>query len=761
MSTPARKPPLMRNSRARSDGLPTWLAAIVLALAIGLVYGRALDVPFILDDESTILGNKSIASLWPLIGTAEDPGPLRPPVPLPTAGRPLVNLTFAINFSIGRLSPIGYHAFNVLVHFAATLLLFALVRRTLLLPYFAGPFENSATWLALAIALIWALHPLQTETVIYATQRTELMMAFFYLATLYCSLRYWLSDTDLTQRRVWLTLAVFACLAGMASKEVMVSAPIMVLLYERTFVAGSLPKSLRSSWPLYAGLAATWLLLVALNIYAPRGDTAGFHGQPSLLSSWLTQTQVLLVYFKLVVWPWPLLIQYQLPYLKTFGEAWTYVVPILLLGITTIVLLWRNRPAGYLGAWIFAILAPTTVIPIFTEVAAERRMYLPLAAFVAMAVICAYLLMQSLLQRGSHAYNSQTGSSFPRILPASAVLVIAFVFGFVSAKRANAYHNVIGLWQEVVALEPANLMAHFNLGQAYERAGRLPEAIAELQVVTKADPNKTIALVQLGLIYINLGRLPEAIDLLQDAVKREPNAPVALNNLGSALTKTGRASEAVEYLERAIQTQPNFADAHNNLGIAFGNLGKVHQAIEEFQRALAYRKNYANAHNNLGVSYNQLGEKSKAIEQFNLGLQIKPNDAHAHHNLAVLLAGEGQTAFAIAHFEQAIRLFPQFADAENGLGDALRKVGRSKEAIEHHQKALEIKPDFVDAYASLAQSLALAGQPNEATLTAQKGIEVARTTNQTRAASQLNEWLTHYQVEAQRAADSPPAERPK
>lgn len=761
MSTPARNRPLMPDARARSGGSPTLLAAVVLGLAIGVVYGRALDVPFILDDDSTILGNKSIASLWPPIGTAEDPGPLCPPVPLPTAGRPLVNLTFAINFSAGRLSPIGYHAFNVLIHFAAALLLFALIKRTLLLPYFAGRFESSADWLALAIALIWALHPLQTETVIYVTQRTELMMAFFYLATLYCSLGYWFAATSGNSRAAWLTLAVASSLAGMASKEVMVSAPIMVLLYERTFVAGSLSKSIRSSWPLYVGLAATWLLLIALNIHAPRGNTAGFHGEPSLVTSCLTQTQVLLMYFKLVVWPWPLLIHYQLPYLKTFSEAWTYVVPILLLGLTTLVLLWRNRPAGYLGAWIFAILAPTTVIPILTEVAAERRMYLPLAAFAAIAVICAYLLLQSLLHRRSHAYNSLADSSLPRILLASAVLVIAFALGFASAKRADAYHDVIGLWQDVVVLEPANLMAHFNLGQAYERAGRLPEAIAELQFVTKADPNKTIALIQLGLIYINLGRLPEAIDVLQAAVKLEPNAPVALNSLGSALTKAGRAAEAVEYLERATQVQPNFAEVHNNLGIAFGNLGKVPQAIEEFQRALAYRKSYANAHNNLGVCYNQLGEKSKAIEQFTLGLQIKPNDAHTHHNLAVLLAGEGQTAEAIAHFEEAIRLFPQFADAENGLGDALRKAGRSKEAIQHHQKALKIKPDFIDAYASLAQSLALAGQPNEATLTAQKGIEVARITNQAMAGTQLNEWLTHYQVEALHAADSPPAERPK
>ena len=275
------------------------------------------------------------------------------------------------------------------------------------LPYFIGRFESSASWLALAVSLIWAVHPLQTEAVIYATQRTELLMAFFYLATLDCSLRYWSylplppgegqgEGAPIAHRTVfcsiWLTLAVIACLAGMASKEVMVSAPVMVLLFDRTFITGSLAKAIRASWPLYIGLASTWLLLLALNIGAPRGDTAGFQGGQSLISSWLTQCQVLLMYFKLVVWPAPLLIHYLLPYSESFGQVWMYAVPVLLLGIATLVLLWWNRPIGYLGTWVFAILAPTTVVPILTEVAAERRMYLPLAAIVVLFVVGGYML---------------------------------------------------------------------------------------------------------------------------------------------------------------------------------------------------------------------------------------------------------------------------------------------------------------------------------------------------------------------------------
>ena len=143
-------------------------------------------------------------------------------------------------------------------------MLWLIVRRTLCLPYFNGRFDTLSGWLSLAIALLWALHPLQTEAVIYTTQRTELMVAFFYLTTLYCSLRYWATSELRSQRLVYLSLAVLACLAGMASKEVMVSAPLIVFLFDRTFIAGSAANALRRSWPLYVGLCSTWLLLLAL-----------------------------------------------------------------------------------------------------------------------------------------------------------------------------------------------------------------------------------------------------------------------------------------------------------------------------------------------------------------------------------------------------------------------------------------------------------------------------------------------------------------
>ena len=147
------------------------------------------------------------------------------------------------------------------------------------------------------------------------------------------------------------------------------------------------------------------------------------------------------MYLKLVIWPAPLLIHYQFPYLESFGQAWTYVVPVLLLGIATLVLLWRNSPVGYLGCCMFAILAPTSVVPIITEVAAERRMYLPLAAFVALFVLGCFWLVQLISHRSETAKNSLASSRVPRLLTVAAAFFVAIVFAVISVGRLHAYNE--------------------------------------------------------------------------------------------------------------------------------------------------------------------------------------------------------------------------------------------------------------------------------------------------------------------------------
>jgi protein O-mannosyl-transferase len=759
--------------RAPNGGLSVAAVAAVLAVAVAGVYCWFLTAPFIFDDEYSIEQNESIRSLWPLIGAPDHPGPLNPAPQLPTAARPLVNLTFALNYHLFGLNAAWFHAVNVLIHFLSTMLVWALLHRMLRLPYFAGRYEISADWLALAIAILWALHPLQTESVIYATQRTELMFAFFYLATLYCSLRYWFalplpfreglgegSSQPHRQRATWLMLAVFACLAGMASKEVMVSAPLMVLLFERTFIAGSLANALRKSWPLYLGLFATWILLFSLVLGGSRSESAGFNLNVPAYAWWLTQAKALLIYLKLVFLPWPLLIHYQLPYFYSFLEAWPYVVPVLLLAVAILVLLWRNHPLGYLGTWVFAILSPTLVIPIITEIVAERRMYLPLLAFVVLAVLAGHRLIEQIIVRRDDTPDSSRIPYASRAVAFVPTIALATLFGLLSAIRLGAYQDEVRLWRDVVQFFPEDKVAHFNMGSALMRRNdktMLLSAIDSFQAGLALDPNDLDVLNNLGLTLLRLNRYQESISVLQRAAKLHPKSAAAHLNLGLAFSRAGRREDAINQLRLGLAITPNHADALAQLGLDLILTGRNQEAIQVLNRAVDLRPDSVEIHDQLGSALAHTGKISLAIEQFRKAQQLDNNDLNAHYNLALLLADSGDADGATSHFEQALRIKPDFAETHNTYADFLRKRGRIPQAIERYQAAIQANPAFLQAYINLAQTLAQAGRSAEAFTIGEQAIRAARSANQEAAAVQLEAWLNHLRTELGRPADPTPA----
>src|SRR5579864_2565733 len=208
--------------------------AVVLVGAAALVYTNALRLPFIYDDSLSIVENEHIRTL-------ALPGALFSDRENPTAGRPLVNLSFALNYAIGGLNPVGYRLVNVGLHAACGLLIFALA---------AGVLRSAN--LGFAIALLWIVHPLNSETVDYVTERSESLMALFYLLTLYASVR----ALDRKHRGAWTVTATLACLAGMGCKESMATAPILVVLYDRAFVFDTWAAAFRKRRWLYLSLAA-------------------------------------------------------------------------------------------------------------------------------------------------------------------------------------------------------------------------------------------------------------------------------------------------------------------------------------------------------------------------------------------------------------------------------------------------------------------------------------------------------------------------
>jgi len=377
----------------------------LVAGSIG-AYHNSFSGPFIYDDAPAILDNRSIRHLWPLTAA------LNPPhgEGLTVEGRPVLNLSLAINHPFGGTSVTGYHAANLSIHLLAGLVLFGIVRRTL-----AGRDPDCARFAAAAVALIWLVHPLQTEAVTYVIQRAESLMGLFYLLTLYCFLRStsptgssaWVAEASKafgarprtgpetlgafrypSQSIRWDWLSVVCRLLGMATKEVMVTAPVMVSFYDRTFVAGSFREAWRRRWRYYCSLAATWVPLVLLvaSTGGNRSGSSGFGAGVSWTAYLMTQFEAILTYLRLAIWPDPLVFEYG-TFWTTPARALPAAAIVLALAIATVWALVRRPALGFLGFWFFGILAPTSLTPGTTQMIVEHRMYLPLAALIVVFVL--------------------------------------------------------------------------------------------------------------------------------------------------------------------------------------------------------------------------------------------------------------------------------------------------------------------------------------------------------------------------------------
>ncbi len=472
-------------------------AAALVALAAIAVYAGSLRIPFVFDDPASIVDNPTIHDLRRLGDVLSPPGGM-----LAVEGRPLVNLTLAVNWALGREEVLGYHLFNVALHALTALALFGLVRRTLLLPATAARFGGSATGLAAAVALLWAVHPLQTETVNAVVHRGEAMMALCYLATLYAVAR---SATSTRPGR-WQAAAVAACVAGAASKEVIVTAPLVALLYDRIFLASSWREIARRRRWLYAGLLASWALLALLvrGFYEP-GGTGGLAQRLGPWEYLRLQPRNVLRYLGLVFRPHPLVLDYGMESPGPLAAAAPAAAAVAaLLGATA----WALRRAprvGFLGAAFFLILAPTTtILPLASQTTAEKRMYLPLAAVLTLVVLGGNAAWRRL------AAGRAAGRA--RGVPLVAVALAAVALGGLTVRRNHDYRSGVAIWSDTVAKRPDNARAHYNLGRELALRRDAAGALVHFDRSLELDPRQPDTYRIRAFARFALGRHAEAAE---------------------------------------------------------------------------------------------------------------------------------------------------------------------------------------------------------------------------------------------------------
>jgi tetratricopeptide (TPR) repeat protein len=675
-----------------------WLLPAIL-VAVGLAaYANSFHAAFVYDDKNEILLNPAIQQIsWKeLLGRT----------------RPLTYLSLAINYRLGGLDVRGYHIFNLVIHLLAGLTLYGLVRRSLLqLPSFNG-LSSTAAWLALGTALLWLVHPLQTESVTYVIQRLQSIMGLFYLLTLYCLAVGATSDRP----GKWYAAAIGCCALGMASKEDMITAPVAALLYDRIFLSRSWPELWCKRWQVYLGLAATWCLLASSFIELFRAQdasqviapSAGFRveGKTPLRYA-ASQSGVILYYLRLTLWPHPLCLDYAWPSASSAGEIVPCALGLLVFLLTTAWALWRQPALGFLGAWFFLTLAPTSSFLPINDLLVEHRMYLPLAAPATLTVLAIYAGL-------CHLENKRLiGLKSAQKLGFGLVAIVITIFCFITWKRNQDYASELGMWQDVVARRPDNRRARYCLAALLTANGRAAEAVEHFKAFAQARPDYE-ALANVANALAESGNKEEAIGYFRDAIRiadglpdsRLTSLPDCHFVLAQLLNEQGQLDDAMIHYREVVRLRPGHLLANNILGRLLANRGQLDEAIICYERALSYRPNWPVAHNNLGLALARQGRFTEAIDHYREALRGDPDYANALSNWGTALLKQGNLEGAVAQYRKATQMAPDKARALFNLAHGLYLEGHAPEAAALYTQALRLDPDWPRIAAATSWHLA-------------------------------------------------------
>ena len=651
---------------------------------------------------------------------------LSPPSSALINARLVVNLSLAVNYALGGYNVWGWHALNLTIHILAGLTLLGIVRRTLRQPPLRERFGAVADGLALAVALIWTVHPLQTESVTYIIQRAESIMGLFYLLTLYGFIR----GAASPRPRLWYGLCLGACALGMASKEVMVSAPLMVLLYDRAFISGSFREAWRRRWPLYLGLSANWILLGFMVVSAgtfKASAVAQYAGGGRRWGYLLTEPGVILYYLRLAAWPYPLCFDYYGWPLA--GTGLSLLLPTLVIAILLGATAWTcktNSAWGILGAWFFLILAPSSSIIPLDSPAYEHRMYLPLAAVLTVVVLVAFVLRKKFLRNPSGF-----------VLGWIACGLVVVPLTVLTIRRNRDYVSDVAIWDDTVAKCPQNPRAHCNLGFALSQIGKTQEAISQYEQALQIKPDYPEVHIDLGIALAQTGSIEEAIAHYELALRIIPITPMRTTIWGRLWCKRVKSRTPSPTTSGPCKSNPITPMRTTNSGSLWRKrvrsrkpspttsrpcgsipISPSRTTIWEtpWRRWAGCRRRLHSTSRRYGSSpispmrttasepfWRKPVRSEDAIAHFEQALRIKPDFADAQNRLGTVLAQAGKFQEAITHFQQALRLNPDYAEVHANLGNTLAQVGRVPEAIVQYQEALKLRPDLTAARNALAR----------------------------------------------------------
>jgi tetratricopeptide (TPR) repeat protein len=630
----------------------------------------------------------------------------------------------------------GYHVANILIHIFTGIFLYFLIKTILSLPLL-HPGDERHVWIPFFTALIWVVHPIQTQSVTYIVQRMNSLSAMFYVLSLLLYIKARLA-TETT--RIWTLYSgcILAGLLSVGSKEITATLPFFIFLFEWYFF-----QDLKLAWfkkrffPL-AGLLILLALLTLIFLGSHPFEKI-LHGYRAfdftLTQRLLTEFRVVIYYISLLIFPLPsrLNLDHDFPLSNSLFDPPTTLLSILavagLIGLSVYLAkskesrtkvgtssnekannplefkppnprnghlssfkAWsmpffsRNHLLSFCILWFFGNLVIESSV-IALDIIFEHRTYLPSMLAILMFVMLVYRLKN------------------PKWLRIGILCTITLIFSYWTHERNNIWRNEVTLWRDCVIKSPQKARPHYNLGTSLSTEGKTSEAIHHYLEAIRIKPNYAEAHGNLGVDLMNQGNIQEAILRYREALRIKPDYAKANYNLGFALLKLSEFEEAIVHFREALRIDPQYAKAHHNWGLALVNQSKHKEAIPHFTEALSLNPEDSRSHNNLGAALYNQGKFNEAIHHYREALRIQPEFEEAQTNLGAALHKSGNPEKAIEYYSGLLRTKPDYAEAHYKLGVILAEQGRIEEAVDHYFEALRIKPDYEEVHYNLGTLL--------------------------------------------------------
>jgi protein O-mannosyl-transferase len=684
--------------------LQTKLFPIIIICCLGiLVYSNTFLSPFHFDDIYIIVDNSDIKHLLNL-GNIWNLFP----------SRFITCLSFALNYQVHQLNVIGYHIVNLLVHISTAILLWWLINLTLLTPVMKKErLSQQAKLISLFIALFFLTHPIQTQGVTYIVQRATSLATLFYLSSLSCYTKFRLLENEklASGSRVFYSAALIIAVIAMFTKEMAITLPLAICLYEFSFFKTTKSFKYKQLIPFLVTLVIIPLtiLISKSSIVRDMRANEGSINIPPWHYLW-TKLIVMVTYVRLAFLPFNQNLDYDFPiFTHLLSAPVIFGLFFLILCIVIAVRLFRSYRLASFGILFFFLTLSFewSIIPI-PEVLYEHRLYLPMAGFSIFLITSLYYLL---------------GGKNPKAMLTIVVILIT-AYSILTYVRNNVWKNDLTLWDDTVHKSPHKARPYSNRGLAYQNQGNFNRALLDFNKAIEIDPGYTIVYYNRGLAYQNQGKLDQAIAEYDKTIEINPSYAEAYNNRGLAYQNKGDLKQAIADYDRTIAIKPSYAIAYYNRGNVYQSKGDLDQAIAYYNKAIEINPDYPDAYNNRGLIYQNKGDLDRAIADYNKAIKINPIYADAYNNRGLIYQNKGDLDRAIADYNKAIEINPSLSSTYSNRGAAYQNKGDLDQAIADYNKVIAINPKDAGVYSNRGAAYQNKSDLDQAIADYNKAIEI-------------------------------------